>query len=111
MVEILYETKDKGFEIEYYLDKTTQRTIVGQFKRAKERKSSWWRYEIVFKPTETLYYYEMFDKDYERFSNGIVCRSPPVPQELIDYLVESLKNGKIKVFDEFERLVCDRRDP
>jgi hypothetical protein len=103
----LYKTENKDFEIEYYLDRNPRRTIIGMLKRAKG-KDDWWRYEIVLKPEETMRYWEWYDSDYGRFSNGIVCRSPPAPQELIDDLVESLKNGKIKVFDELELSICKR---
>jgi hypothetical protein len=111
MVEVLYETKDKRFEIRYYLDRNTQRIVIGQFKRARG-KDSWWKYEVVFKPNETLYYYEWYDSDYGRFSNGIPCRVPStLPDEIIEEIVEKLKKGMTKAFDELERWVCDRRDP
>jgi len=104
----LYKMENKDFEIEYYLDKAIQRTIVGKLKRAKG-KDSWWRYEIVFKPKETLYYYEWYDSDYQQFHNGIPCRVPStLPQESIDEIVEKLKKGMTKVFDELERWICDR---
>jgi hypothetical protein len=107
-MKTLYKTKDRNFETTYYLDIQRTRTIVGKYKRARG-KDTWWRYEVIFKPDEMLYYYEMFDGDYGRFSNGIPCRvSATLPQESIDEIAEKIRNGKVEVFDELERFICDR---